>query len=598
MPKIARVMVAAILAAGLLSCGGSGGGGGSSTSMLTVALTDAASDEISTFLVDITSIQLTRWSGAVTSVLAAPVTVDLAELTDMSRVINALAVTPGWYTSGAITLDFTNAQCVLNGKTTAATLLDADGNAITGTLTLPLQFGTGALNAIAGRHRIMELDFDLDQSATVDAANNTVTLDSTFVMRVDRSDPKSLVTVGTLVGVDDAAGTFTAEVKRPGGSVIATVTFAANGLTVYQIDGVPSLGAAGLVALKAMPAGTWIQTYGAINPAALRINVFYVEAGTGTYNGGTDIVEGHITGRTGGAGVDATLTVLGHSNNAAHDAFQFNTSFTVSTSFANTKVLRRGGILAYDTDDLNIGQRVRVFGALTGTAMDATAAASVVRMQPVRVFGLAGGAPAGGVLTIDLSRVDLRLQGAFTWSQGGTTPPDPAALTLKVFGLADGLGIGALTAVEALGYFRAVDDDTEDFAAVSVTNRDAAPSLLRIRDLVGGLAVVTTTSATQIQFTLAGTALPGEAALLDRGFAGVTDLPAVSTVKAAPGFTLYAIRNALTGSVQLYLNFSEFSTALGAALTVGRSLRGFGAVGIYDAGEAAMTASLATANVR
>ena len=138
-----------------------------------------------------------------------------------------------------------------------------------------------------------------------------------------------------------------------------------------------------------------------------------------------------MIGRNGGAGADATLTVLGHSNDAAHTSFQFDTSFAVAASFANSKVVRRGYPIAFDLDDVNVGQRVRVFGALSGTNLDATGASAVLRMQPTRVYGHAAGAPSAGALEIALSRVDLRPQTAFAWNRVRGDLARPGALRAR-----------------------------------------------------------------------------------------------------------------------------------------------------------------------
>ncbi|MFO0985152.1 MAG: DUF4382 domain-containing protein [Planctomycetota bacterium] len=459
----------------LFACGGGGGGGGDgdgSEATLSVAMTDAASDEISSFVVDITSIELTHADGAVVSLLSAPARVDLVSLSDLSQVLNVMDVPAGRYQSASITLDFSNGGCVLIGESTPATILDSTGAPITGLLTLPMQFGRGGITISASRHQVLEFDFDLNQSVIVDAASNVVTMEPAFVMRLDRSDPKDLIMTGTLVSVDVASQSLVVELTTFGGQEIGPATFVASDATVYQIDGVPSAGAAGLEALSAKPAGTWVQGYGAVDPQSRNFPVLYLEAGVGTYNGGTDIIEGHIVARIGGAGADATLTVLGYSNNASHTSFLFNTAFTVNTMLAGTKVVRRASSGAYDTDDLSVGQLVRVFGSLSGTNVDGSS--GVVREQPTRVLGYAAGAIGGGTLTIDLNRVDLRLAGAFTWSDGGPTPPDPDAFAIKVGSLGQGQQIDAGSAIEARGFFPAIDDAGDDFVATSLTNRDNA----------------------------------------------------------------------------------------------------------------------------
>src|SRR5262249_23145874 len=198
------------------------------------------------------------------------------------------------------------------------------GNALTGPVVVPIHFGTSPLHCPFNRHRLLEFDFDLNQSVITDTVGNSVTVEPAFEMHIDPAAPKPLIAFGTLTSVDTVAGTFVGQLETLGGTPIASATFHPDANTVYQIDGVPSRGSAGLTALSAVAAGTWIQCYGSTDPLTPELDVTLVEAGYGTYNGGTDIVEGLITDRTGGVGTDPQLTVLGHSNDSTHTVFQFN----------------------------------------------------------------------------------------------------------------------------------------------------------------------------------------------------------------------------------------------------------------------------------
>jgi hypothetical protein len=584
----------------LASACGHGSGSVSGASTLTIALTDAASDDIATFEVDLASIQLTKRGGGVVSVLAAPVHVDLVQLQELSQIVNVVSLPAGLYTAAEIAFDFTNAKCVLVGETTPATLVDELGNALTGLVTLPLSLAGAPINALGGRHRLLELDFDLDQSLAVDATLNQVSVAPSLVVRFDRSDPKELVAMGSLVSVDAPMNDAVVDLKTLSGAFLRQVDFAFQAGATFQIDGVPYVGTNGVNALAALPADTWIQAYGAANPTLGRIDVSYVEAGKGTWNGGSDVLEGHVVGRSGGAGSDATLTVLGHSQDATHTSFLFNTLFSVDVSFADTKVVRRADGTAFDADDLNVGQLVRIFGDLSGTTMDATATDAVVREQPTRLCGFSVGAPGGGLLVMDVARVDLRSASDFDWSDGGTTPPDPTQMQVDVGSLADDLGIVDGTPVVARGFFPAIDDSGEDFVADALVNRDLAGSLLVIRDRLLGFSVFTTTNASQIQFTITGAPGPLEIAAIDRGFVGVIPLPSapLPTVVPAGALGLYVLRDSLTGAVQVDLDFASFASALGAQLASGRKLRDFAAIGPWDAATNTVEASIASAVIR
>jgi hypothetical protein len=127
---------------------------GSDASTLTIALTDSASDEISSFVVDITRIQLLREDKVVVDLLASPFRIDLSALTEISRGLAVLYGPPALYTRLGVTIDYTHASCMLVGKSVAATILDGDGNALTGPVTYSLEAG-GDIPAVAGLHRVV-----------------------------------------------------------------------------------------------------------------------------------------------------------------------------------------------------------------------------------------------------------------------------------------------------------------------------------------------------------------------------------------------------------------------------------------------------------
>jgi len=515
-------------------------------------------------------------------------------------VVNVLDVPAGVYDQASVTLDFSTARCILVGQSTPATLLDDNGNPIDGVVTVPLRLRGAPAIAIGRRHRVLELDFDLDDSALVDAASNTVALTNAMVMRVDRRDERTLIALGRIESVDVAMMRAMVGLETPTGIPLGDVEFQFDGGTIYQIDGVAGTGSASLAALAAEPVGTSIECYGAIEVGTRRIHAAVVAAGLGTWFGGGDIVEGHIVARSGGAGADATFTVLGHSIDASRTTFVFDTNFTVKTTFAATHVERRASATNFDSDELDIGQRVRCFGTLGGTTLDATTSSGIVREQPTSIFGFANGAPSGGALEIALSRVGLLDQSLFDWPGAGTTPHDPAHFTLDVGSLGDGLGIDVGTPVEARGYFSAFTDTDANFDADTLVNLAAVGSALVIVDQIGGMDVTTDATASQIQFTITGSPGLFEAAVIDEGFAGFVPLPdtPTPTVVPAEATDVFFLLDELTGEFTFELDFSKFSGEIADELANGRRLFMFRALGGYDAPSNTLTARMACAVFR
>ncbi len=586
-------------------CGGGGGGtSGGADPTLSFAVTDSPQEDVQSFTLTVTDMSLTRLGGAQVGILATPATVDLAQLADVSQLVSGGTVTAGTYIGGSITIDFSNAHCFLSGQTTEAAILDAAGNPLNGQVTLPLDFGQTPLLCPFNRHLLLEYDFDLNQSCVTDTTANTISIDPAFVMHVSPAAPKPLLLAGTVTSVDAPNHQFVGQLRTLGGTAITPVTITVTNTTVYQIDGVSSTGATGLTALAGVPIPdvTWFEAFGAINPLTEQIIASVVYAGHGTYNGGDDIVEGHILDRTGAPGTDATLTVIGHSNEANHTVFQFNQTFTVNTSFANTKVLKQGIDQALQTDDLNVGQRVRIFGTVTGTTVDATATTNVARMQYTNVFGHSNVAVLAGVtdMEMDLSKVDLRPESDFVWADAGTPPTDPRHFVAAIGNLGNGLGIGVATPVWARGFFPSISDTQQDFQSTSLANLNLVPSLMFVRNRPAGLNVAATASPGSITLQISGTAGAGEVAVVDQPFVGSSPLPTApdpTILPVASGPTLFMIRDKTLNKMTFYLVFANFSDALAQKLGVGATIDQISAVGVYSPATNVITASLASAVV-
>jgi len=252
--------------------------------------------------------------------------------------------------------------------------------------------------------------------------------------------------------------------------------------------------------------------------------------------------------------------------------------------------VRRGSATLFDTDDLNIGQKVRMFGLLSTGAppytLDVTTGSDVIRMEPTWIAGLANAAPASALAELDLVRVDVRDAGIFDWTDGGLTPADPDAFVVSDPGLSTGQGIANGTPVVALGFFSAVDDNNVDFVPLVLANRDLLPSVLLVRDRTNGMATVVTTSPTAIDFTFSGAQSGLESAVVDQGFAGEVDVsPTGVSIVPKPGtlgFGLYLLHDRTLSTFQVFLTFSGFAQAVDDALTGGATLFNVGSLGVFD----------------
>jgi hypothetical protein len=253
--------------------------------------------------------------------------------------------------------------------------------------------------------------------------------------------------------------------------------------------------------------------------------------------------------------------------------------------------VRPGSATAYDTDQLNIGQHVRIFGSLVGVAMDASA--GVVREQPTWIYGTANGAPAAGQLDLTLVSVGLRDASLYNFA-------NPAAFVTDVGTLADTLAIGIGTHVIERGFCAAVGA-ASDFRADAVVNADTAPALLLVRNRIAtGFGLTLTPTAGRLDITVTGVAAPGEFAVLDRPFVGITPLPSAPTPGIVPAGAvgLYTLRDASAGTVVIFTHFPSFSAAVNSAVATGSEVRHVGAIGLWNPITSTLSAPLVSVLVQ
>ncbi|MGY8795404.1 MAG: hypothetical protein ACKVJN_09830, partial [Woeseiales bacterium] len=134
-----------------------------------IGLTDADGD-FASYTVDVSELTLERADGAIVNVLPNRTRIDFSRYVDLTEFISVATVPPGVYVAGTIGLDYTSAEVfVEEGDTTkAATVVDADGNALTQTTLKIMLSDRDQLMVTRARASLLTLDFDLDASHTVD----------------------------------------------------------------------------------------------------------------------------------------------------------------------------------------------------------------------------------------------------------------------------------------------------------------------------------------------------------------------------------------------------------------------------------------------
>lgn len=570
-----------------------------------MALADAPRDDVTSFSLTVSSISLTSSTGAVKSLLATPIVVDLASLSTFSQLVDLELIDPGLYTGASITVNFTGATCFLTGQTTPAALVDDLGVPLVGSMTLPLDFAAAPFNAVTGQHHVMELDFDFNQMLSVDLAGNSVEVVPTVLARFDRTDQNALVAYGEGLSIDLSSSSGVLELESLAKVQLRQLALAFDANTVYHVNGVPFLGPTGLTAVGANKIGTWFQAFGVPQPGFQSILVTYLEVGTGTFQGGEDLVDGYVVDHAGAPGADPSYTVLGTSSNSAGVVTHVNTTFTVNASFFNSHFLLRGSSSVFNGNAINVGQHVQAYGTLSLTTLDATGAAGtgILRALATPLSGVAI-APLGGTngttLFLDLARVGPLDQTLFTWADSGATPPNPANFAIELGTLGSGLTIvPGTTPFVVTGNLKAIDNVLPEVAtAAAVQDVTSKPVVLSLRDRTAGFTVTTAATGGVITFTISAGQGADETASLDSGFQGVVPLPLGPpdpTVVAGTAPAIYTIFHGSTNTTASFALFGDFVTALGNALAGTETLRNFSATGSYDAGTNAFAADSATA---
>lgn len=577
--SVTAVLLTGLLAAGCSGGGGSGSGSGTTTTEtgeLTLAVTDAATDEIDVFEVDIVGFRFQRTDGATVEVLPQTIRVDFAQLVSVSEVIAAATLPVGRYERAFMTLDYGTAMVRINGNTSSASLVNNAGAPLSGRSELEIVFAGGGFTVGARKGYFAEVDFDLDQSLLVDSAQNRVEVDTVLYASINPATPKAARTPGLASGFSGSS--FSLDVRRGLGLISrGTLTVNTSSNTVYDLEGQVLTGQAGYDALKAKGDNTLVISLGQVNPfartqAATRVVLLPQDL---------DEVGGLVVARSGGPGADATLTLRGVAVRRGAGSVTFNDTVTLTTSFLQTKVSKRGvagGALSADA--INVGQRILAYGRFTGGSLDLTqSGAGFVRLVETDVAGALNAPPSGSAINLDVTRIGRRLTTAFDLSVSGVAQGDLNALECST----GGLGLATLTSgspVVVRGFFAPVTSSTPTaatFNADSVIDRTNAASLLRLRWIPASTAPIVSSGSSS------GLTLDASSALIksiDRGLVAPTTLTQNPTLADPGNAGLYATRQGFT--LTLFTSYANWKTDFEARVAAGNRLQHVRALGAWD----------------
>ena len=584
-----------------------------------VSLTDAPGDFVS-YIVTVDSLTLTRSDGTVVQTVPLASQVDFTQLVNLSEILTAHQVPPGNYTSAQLTLDYSNADIVVStssGNVTvpAADILDGPtGNPINAPLQVTLSFGNHPLVITDGTISNLALDFNLAASNTVDLTANpiTVTVNPALSASLAPATSKQIHVRGALVSVSTSNSDYVVNV-RPfddpnDNDDFGQATVNTTSTTSFLINGTSYTGSAGLTALAALPANTFVTAYGTWDMTSKTFTASVVHAGTS--------VSG-VTGNT-AVGTVAAISISGDTmtlDNAlvfqppgstmnSDDDMNFQKQITVTVG-SNTMVTEEGQTSgSFTTSDISVGQRVRFMGTIStsgsGTSIDATSGSAL--LLPTRGTGLYTGlSTSSGTtsITVNLQSLGHVLASSLDFAGTGTTGNDASASsyvvqipsTFSTSSFAVGLP------VQFTGFVTPFGSAPPDFSASTVISYAQAEAALDANWSSPGITTAfTALSSTELVIGQpALQAATTHVIRIDDNFidastlsGGVTLVPASATSSGSSSMSTddigddqaYSIVHQSTHAVDTFSTFSDFTTALNTDLS-SDSVLGIFAKGTY-----------------
>jgi len=562
---------------------------------LFVGLTDAEGDFLS-YSVDVLSLTLEKANGAIVQTLPNSTRINFAEYVNLTELMSVATVPPGTYVAGTITLDYGNAEVFVDadGAAKAATVIDADGNALTQTALKIFLPERDQLFITRGRASLLTVDFDLEASHTVDVVPTPAlaTSEPFIVAEIDPVDSKDIRVRGRLIEINETEMWYAVRVRpfhdqaNDFGRMKVNVTDD----TEFEVNDEPYKGSEGLRALSAAGEGTITVAQGTLIVADREFTANIVLAGSSVPGERKDAAKGTVIGRSGNE-----LIVRGGTVILTDETPAFFRDDIVVTVGPDTKVFKTTHDGLLDISAISVGQVITVRGEVIandelGIHLDATAGA--VRMEVTRLSGIINTINPGQI-DVNLHAIGGRRASIFDFTGTGIsreTDADPANYEVSTGNLllpaqATGQPIAAWGFPTAFGFAppdfegRSIIDFSDVRSVLGVGwGQDGTLEPFTMMDSNGLLLNNQNPDIDQRHYIKQGTVL------ID-----LTTLAADTLIAPREtGRKLFSI--ATKDSLQLYADFDDFINALSSALNGATTARAMYARGKYDADSNVFTA--------
>ncbi len=560
-----------------------------------LGFTDAEGDFLN-YTVDIRSLTLETANGRVVEVLPRQTRINFTDYVDLTELVTAAYVPPATYVSGSISLDYQNAEVLVEfgDGSKEAIVTDLAGTPLAQTDLKIVLSGRDQLTVSRRRAHFLQLDFDLAASHEVDTAPSpaTAAIEQFIVAEVHPVDEKTIRVRGPLLEVNEDAMSYTIAIRpfHHRNFDFGRFTVNVSDQTEFEINDALYVGVEGLRVLNAAGPGTPTIAAGTLTVTDRSFTADMVLAGSSVPGHGRDAVVGNIIKRDGNFLTVRGATIIPR-DTAPNRHVHFHDDVVVEVG-PNTRVFKewyRASDLTIDA--LSIGQRVTIHGNQPALTMDANApqilfdaTEGAVRMHVTHLAGLVNTVMPGQT-DITLHAIDRRRVGIFDFSGTGASPDldaDPDNYEVQTFNLALA-DFAAGQPIVVHGFPAAFGMAPPDFAGRSVIDYTNVRSALG----VGWGGEGTTSAFVSINFD--GLVLDNQNPDIDQRHyikqgPVLIDLTALDSdttiVPRETGRKLFSIKT--IDSLQLFSSWEDFVAELTNSLGEGMPARSMHAYGKYD----------------
>ncbi|MBU1172470.1 MAG: DUF4382 domain-containing protein [Proteobacteria bacterium] len=490
----------------------------SETGDITIGLTDAQGDFI-TYSVNVVSLTLTHANGTVVETLPLATQIDFAQYVDMTEFLTAASVPLGAYKKATLLLDYSDAEILVEDSSgeplTVSSVVDEDGNVVNQLEVDVYLENRSSLVVAPGLLSHITLDFDLGASNSVsfdDDGLAHVVVEPSLIAEVNHESPKDFRLRGKLGDVLPDMGYFFVNLRpfyhpmHHALNQFGRMMVVSGEETMYEIDGVSSVGSDGLALLAEQEEGVAIIVKGKMkyNPCRFEAQTVYVGSSVPGYD--SDYVTGSVLSRDGN-----TLSVNGMIFNQGNQHFTMNDTVKVTVS-DDTLVKKQQSDDTYTISDIAPGQHVTISGSITindALTPEMDASQGLVRLTTTVLRGRVSDNTGSDYFNVNLDTISMRKIELFDFSGTGSALEDDADplnyevengdLDISVFDMDD--------FVKVYGFVNAYGQAPYDFMATSIVNYNDLLLFIKLNWAPSTLEPFTSISDEQLVVNLEGTHL-------------------------------------------------------------------------------------------